>query len=173
MRNPTKKFDTLPVTPSTERPELEALLGWFFSVDDGRCIKPYFDKLSARQLRALRGPDACEEQVHREIRRRLYGISNHDAGVLQAAFAPRAWPKGLRRELGRLTGTIVRLASAGDWPEETWEQDLLEMRVAVQLDVVLAEAGGAFLAAYRASARALLRQALVAYGVVPGEGERS
>jgi hypothetical protein len=28
MRNPTKKSDTHPVTPSTERPELEALLGW-------------------------------------------------------------------------------------------------------------------------------------------------
>jgi hypothetical protein len=173
MRNPTKKSDTHPVTTSTERPELEALLGWFFSVDDGRCIKPYFDKLSERQLRALRGPDACEEQVHRAIRRRLYSVSNHHAGVLQAAFGPRVWPKGLRRELGRLTGIVVRLACGGHWPEETWDQYLLEMRVATHLDAVLAHTGGAFLAAYRASARALLRQALLAYGVVPGEGERS
>ncbi|MGH7293391.1 MAG: hypothetical protein ACRELB_00590 [Polyangiaceae bacterium] len=163
MRDPFKKSDGHPTTDITRRHELEDLLGWFFSVDDGRWPKPYFDERSERHLRALRGADACEEQVHRQIWRRLARMSDHDAGVLQAVFAPRAWPRGLRRELGRLTGIIVRLVSAGDWPAETTEQDLLEMRVATQLDVVLAQAGGAFLAAYRVSARALLRRSLGAY----------
>jgi hypothetical protein len=170
MRTILEKSDTHPVTTSTERPELEALLGWFFSVDDGRCTRPYFDELSARELHALAGPHACEEQVHRRVRRRLLRISNHDAGVLQAALAPRAWPKRLRKELGRLTGIVVRLASARDWPEETSEQDLLEVRVATQLDVVLAHGGGASLDPCVTSAAGLLRRALGAYRAAAGAG---
>ena len=98
------------------------------------------------------------------IRKRLLGLSDHDAGVLMAAYAPRPWPPGLRDELGRLTGVVVRLASAGaGWPSGRPAQDVLEVRVARQLDLALATVGREVFAAYRASARALLGRALRAY----------
>ena len=141
-------------------------LGWFFSVDDGRRVKPYFDRASARHLGVLLGVpeyDVCQEPVHRRIRRWLLGISDHDAGVLQAAYGPRAWPPGLHRELGRFTGIVVRLASAMEWPGETWEQDLLEIRVATRLDVALEMRGAEVFAVFRTAAAGLLNQALAAY----------
>lgn len=141
-------------------------LGWFFSVDDGRRERPYFDRASARHLAGLLGVPVyavSQERFHRRIRRWLVGIDDHDAGVLQAAFAPRAWPPALRRELGRLTGIVVRLASAMEWPIETWEQDLLEIRVAARLDVALATGGREVFAVFRTAATRLLSQALAAY----------
>jgi hypothetical protein len=83
--------------------------------------------------------------------------------VLQAAYGPRAWPPALRGELGRFTGIVVRLASAMEWPGETWEQDLLEMRVAARLDVALATGGREVFAVFRTAAAGLLNQALAVY----------
>ncbi len=62
-----------------------------------------------------------------QIRKRLGRMGDPDAGVLGAAYAPRPWPRALRRELGRLTGIVVRLASvdSGEWPEERNAQDVL------------------------------------------------
>jgi hypothetical protein len=94
----------------------------------------------------------------------LLGLSDHDAGVLQTAYTPRPWPPTLRKELGRLTGIVVRLASAArEWPTEKSEQDLLEVRVAKRLDLALVTVGRDAFAAYRTSARALLNRALAAY----------
>jgi hypothetical protein len=141
-------------------------LGWFFSVDDGRRVKPHFDKASRQHLAALRGVPVhavCQERIHRRIRRWVVRVDDHDAGVLQAAYASRAWPPGLRRELGKLTGIVVRLASAMEWPEETWEQDLLEIRVATRLDVALATGGRDVFAVFRTAATRLLSRALAAY----------
>jgi hypothetical protein len=141
-------------------------LGWFFSVDDGRRVRPYFDRASARHLAGvLRVPeqDVCQERVHRRIRRWLLAIREHDVAVLQAAYGPRAWPPELRRELGRFTGIVVRLASAMEWPRETWEQDLLEIRVATRLEAVLAARGREGLAVFRNAAMRLLSHARATY----------
>jgi len=146
-------------------------LEWFFSVDDGRRVKPYFDKASARHLGVVLGVPVhavSQERVHRRIRRWLLAISEHDVAVLQAAYGPRAWPPALHRELGKLTGVVVRLASAMEWPGETWEQDLLEMRVATRLDVALATGGREVFAVFRTAAAGLLNQALAAYLGVRG-----
>ena len=64
----------------------------------------------------------------RLIRGWLRAMPGSDAGVLQAAYETRLWPRGLRTELGVLTGVIVRLACAMDpWPEDRESQELLEM----------------------------------------------
>lgn len=150
---------------------LEEELGWFFSVDDGRRERPYFDRASARHLAGLLGVPVyavSQERFHRRIRRWLVGIDDHDAGVLQAAYGPRAWPPGLRGELGRFTGIVVRLASAMEWPGETWEQDLLEIRVATRLDVARATGGRGVFAVFRSAAAGLLNQAIEAYLAVRG-----
>jgi hypothetical protein len=146
-------------------------LGWFFSVDDGRRVKPHFDRTSGRHLAGLLGVpehEVCQEAVHRRIRRWVVAVGDHDAAVLQALCGPRAWPRALRDALGGLTGVVVRLACAVEWPDETWEQDLLEMRVATRLDAVLAARGRAGLAAFRTAAGGLVHEALAAYFVVRG-----
>ena len=110
-------------------------------------------------------------QLYWLIRKRLLGLSDHDAGVLMAAYAPRPWPPGLRDALGRLTGVVIRLASAGaGWPSGRPAQDVLEVRVARQLDIALGTGGREVFAAYRTSARALLGRAIAAYRVAR-EGE--
>jgi hypothetical protein len=55
-----------------------------------------------------------------------------------------------------------------EWPSETWEQDLLEMRVATRLDVALATGGREVFAVFRTAAAGLLNQALAAYLAVRG-----
>jgi len=150
---------------------VEEELGWFFSVDDGRRVRPYFDRPSARHLAGLLGVPVhavSQERVHRRIRRWLVGIDEHHAGVLQAAYGPRAWPPALRGDLGSFTGIVVRLASAMEWPGETWEQDLLEMRVATRLDIALATGGPGVFAVFRTAAAGLLNHALAAYLAVRG-----
>lgn len=150
---------------------IAAELGWFFAVDDGRRTRPYFDQASARQLAAwLRVPehDARQEPMHRRIRRWVVAVDDPDAGVLQAAYAPRAWPAALRDELGKYTGIVVRLASAMEWPGETWAQDLLEIRVACRLDAALVAGGPEVFAVFRTAAVGLLSHALAAYVAVRG-----
>jgi hypothetical protein len=151
-------------------------LGWFFSVDDGRRVRPQLNKASESQLAALlRVPkevlasQSGQERVHRRIRRWLVAIREHDIAVLQAAYGPRAWPRALCRELGVFTGIVVRLASAVEWPSETWEQDKLEIRVATRLDAAFAKGGPEVFAVFRTAAAHLLNHALGAYVAVRGQ----
>jgi len=139
-------------------------LRWFFSVHDGKWASPYLDELEAQRHPDLPETDAFEKQVYWVLRKRIVRLGDHDAGVLMAAYAPRPWPPRLRRTLGRLTGVVVRLVSAGsDWPPDRPTQDVLEVRVARQLELALAVFDRDVFAAYRTSARALLGRALRAY----------
>jgi hypothetical protein len=139
-------------------------LRWFFSVHDGLRGSPFFEELAARRHPEVPESDDHEARVYRQIRERLLGLSDHDAGVLKAAYTPRPWPPRLRDELGRLTGIVVRLASAEtEWPSETSEQELREVKVAKRLDLAVVTVGREVLAAYRTPARALLKRAVGAY----------
>jgi hypothetical protein len=138
-------------------------LRWFFSVHDGTRWSPFFEELEARRHPELPENDVHEARVYRQILERLLGLSDHDVGVLKAAYAARPWPPRLREELGRLTGVVVRLASAADeWSSEKSEQDVLEVCVARRLDLALVTVGPEAFAAYRTSARALLKRTLAA-----------
>ena len=60
---------------------------------------------------------------HRAIRSHQKRIPDHDAGVLQCAYAPRPWPILLTKECRRLTGIVVRLScTRATWPVERPEQ---------------------------------------------------
>ena len=75
-------------------------------------------------------PDDFVEAAHayRLIRGWLRAMPGSEAGVLQAAFEPRPWPRRLWDELGALTGVVVRLACAlNPWPEDRRSQELVEM----------------------------------------------
>ena len=110
-----------------------------------------------------------DREDYRVVIARLRRLDEHHAGVLRAAYTPRSWPEGLREELGRLTGVVVRLASAEmGWPSEQWDQEMLEVRVATQLEVARAASGRVVFAPYRTHARALLRRALAAYAPMGG-----
>jgi hypothetical protein len=75
-------------------------------------------------------PEDRLEAAHawRLIRGWLRTMPDSDAGVLQAAYETRLWPRTLRDELGTLTGIVVRLACATDpWPQDRESQQLIEM----------------------------------------------
>src|ERR1019366_6706158 len=75
-------------------------------------------------------PEDFVEAAHAErlIRGWLRAIPSSEAGVLQAAYETRSWPRRLRDELGTLTGIVVRLACALDpWPEDRQSRELVEM----------------------------------------------
>jgi hypothetical protein len=55
-----------------------------------------------------------------------------------------------------------------EWPGETWEQDLLQMRVATRLDVARTTGGRGVFAVFRSAAAGLVNQALAAYLAVRG-----
>jgi hypothetical protein len=69
-------------------------------------------------------------------------IPDRDAGVLQCAYAPRPWPVRLRKELGRLTGIVVRLSCVRKtWPGERGRQLAVDAENAEILHAML-RAGG-------------------------------
>jgi len=122
-------------------------LQWFFNAEDGD-----FDSASnfGRLLSSVaddgewRTPEdhAHAREKHRIIRSHLKSIPDHDAGVLQSAYAPRPWPVRLRKELGRLTGIVVRLSCARKtWPGERGTQLAVDAENADMLHAML-RAGG-------------------------------
>lgn len=79
---------------------------------------------------------------HRVIRSHLKSIPDGDAGILQCAYAPRPWPVRLAKELGRLTGIVVRLScDRGTWPEEHPRQLATDADSAERLHAMLREGG--------------------------------
>ena len=60
---------------------------------------------------------------YRKMRSWLKAIPDSDAGVLQAAYELRSWPRPLADDLGRLTGIVVKLACASSWRENRdWQR---------------------------------------------------
>jgi hypothetical protein len=126
--------------------ELDEELQWFFMAEDGNTYPSNFGRMLSSvtddgEWRTLED-HARAVRRHRVIRSHLKSITDSDAGVLQCAYAPVAWPSRLERELGRLTGVVVRLAcDRVTWPEERGQQLRVDAENAEMLDTML-RAGG-------------------------------
>jgi hypothetical protein len=144
---------------------------WFFLAEDGdfasvsnfgRMLSPVTEDGEWRtpedHMRAA--------QRHRVIRSHLKSIPDGDAGVLQCAYAPRPWPIRLTKELGRLTGIVVRLfCDRTTWPGERGKQFAVDAQNAERLHAMV-RAGGA---ENRHVLRDLRREAQVRFAHALGE----
>jgi hypothetical protein len=114
-------------------PVIDEELEWFFCMSecDMGLVSNYCGILARTRIDYVeRTPEEMAEASHaqRTIRRWLLAIPDSDAGVLQAAYETRTWPRDLRDQFGRLTGVVVRLSCARDfWPDDRPSQELLEM----------------------------------------------
>jgi hypothetical protein len=147
----------------------DAELEWFFTQADSDIAGPSaFVANLARVLDDEPGDTTMEaraEAAHaqRKILRWMEEIGDHDAGVLKVAYVARPWPLTLREELGRLTGVVVRIASAEvGLPDDERALDALEQRTAVRLVDALAPRLP-MLERFQRLASPLLRRAFVAY----------
>ena len=128
-------------------PSADEELLWFFNAEDGDfASSSNFGRLlsSVADDGEWRTPEdhARAAQRHRVIRSHLKSIPDRDAGVLQCAYAPRPWPVRLRKELGRLTGIVVRLScDRKTWPVQRAEQLAVDAENAEMLHALL-RAGG-------------------------------
>jgi hypothetical protein len=123
-------------------PFIDKELRWFFHIEDGntsssnygRMLSPVTEDGEWRTLEE----HAAGERKHRIILSHLKSLADVDAGVLQCAYAPRPWPAGLAKELGRLTGVVVRLScDRAIWPEEHGQQLALDAANAEKLHAML------------------------------------
>jgi hypothetical protein len=112
------------------RPVPDRELEWFFNAADG----DMGDRSNFCRAMGVRDPEKgtledCAEAVyaHRLIRGWLKSIPDREAGILQCAYETRPWPQRLKDDLGKLTGIVVRLTCAGNWPEDRPSQELVEM----------------------------------------------
>ena len=72
--------------------------------------------------------------AHRRVRGWLLAMPNNEAGVLQAAYDPRDWPRAVRVRFRDLAGIAVRLTCAlDDWPEDRRLHELMDAERARQL----------------------------------------
>jgi hypothetical protein len=159
-------------------PAVDPELHWFFNVSDSEIgLESNFGRLlsSASAEGHWRTPEDHAEaaHTHRRIRGWLRAMPNHEAGVLQAAYEPRDWPRGARAEFGRLTGVAVRLTCALDeWPEDRWSQEVMDMAKAGDLEAkcTAQRTEARFLDSLRKRAELRLAGALGAYLKVRGTG---
>ena len=156
----------------TASPAVDEELLWFFHVEDG-------DPSSSTYVGRMFSPVAEDgtwrshedhsraERRHQIILARIKRISDHDAGVLQCAYAPRPWPIALTKAFGQLTGVLVRLAcDRENWPEERGRQLALDDENAKMLLERLGAGGDAnprVLTGLRREAEAHFARALRAY----------
>ena len=109
--------------------------------------------------------------AHRRIRVWLCAMPNNEAGVLQAAYEPREWPRAVRVQFGDLAGIAVRLTCAlDDWPEDRRLQELMDETRARELATrcVDREVEAVFLKRLQARATARLDFAVASYLRVRG-----
>jgi hypothetical protein len=127
-------------------PVIDEELQWFFHIEDGdpsssnygRMLSPWTEDGEWRTL----AEHATAERKHRFILSHLKSLADAHAGVLQCAYAPRPWPVGLAKELGRLTGIAVRLScDRATWPAERGQQLALDADNAEKLYALLRTAG--------------------------------
>jgi hypothetical protein len=130
-------------------------LRWFFVAEDGDFVSSSnFGRMlsSVAEDGEWRTPDdhMRAAQKHRVIRSHLKAIPDSDAGVLQCAYAPQAWPIRLAKELGRLTGIVVRLScDPHTWPNVRGEQLAVDAQNAEMLYAMLRAGGDKNLRAIR------------------------
>jgi|HubBroStandDraft_2_1064218.scaffolds.fasta_scaffold313695_2 hypothetical protein len=120
---------------------------WFFNAEDGDFASvSNFGRMLAPVTEdgEWRTPEDHARARHRHgvIRSHLKSIPDVDAGVLQCAYAPRPWPVALAKELGRLTGIVVRLSCDQEtWPEERGRQLAVDAENAEGLHLMLRVGG--------------------------------
>jgi hypothetical protein len=130
-----------------------------------------YESLNHYGVAAAPSPDAVVEEAHRYrlVRRALKAIPDSDAGVLQVAYEVRPWPEALTRELGRLTGVVVRLTCIPAWwPEEREAQVRMDTAQADMLAMQLRCAGHGSLARLRHTAEVRLARAHRLYAAARG-----
>ena len=154
-----------PRVPSNVHSIADEELRWFFKMAEGEA-----GSTLDRRTVAL-GFGRGSARAYRKIRGWLLAMTDRDAGVLKAAYMVGPWPPGVRDELGRLSGVVVRLASAEvGWPDDSTEQQLLEAQVANQLEAARLRDGPAAFIRFRRRAKELLKTALRSYERERGDG---
>jgi len=127
-------------------PAIDEELRWFFHIEDGDPSSSHYGRMLPSvtedgEWRTLE-EHAAAERRHRIILAHVKSLSDSDAGVLQCAYAPRPWPVSLAKELGRLTGVVVRLScDATTWPEERGRQLAVDAENAEGLHALLRKGG--------------------------------
>ncbi len=121
-------------------PVADAELEWFFNLagsdmgdvsNFGRLLPPVDEEGERRTIE----DHAEAAHSYRVIRGWLRAIPDSDAGVLQAAYEPRCWPRAVRNEFGLLSGIAVRLMAAPDeWPEDRRSQQAMDSENARELE---------------------------------------
>jgi hypothetical protein len=151
-------------------PAIDEELQWFFHIEDGdtsssnygRMLSPWTEDGEWRTI----AQHAAAARKHRVILSHLRSVPDVGAGVLQCAYAPRPWPVRLAKELGRLTGIVVRLScERATWPEERARQLALDAENAEKLHAML-RAGSEV---HRRVLRDLRREAEVRFARALGE----
>ncbi len=139
-------------------------LEWFFTMAES--------DMDARSNFATVPDQLCDDldrraeaaHAQRKILDWLKEVGDHDAGVLKVAYVARPWPLRLREELGRVTGVVVRLATAQiGLPDDDEYLDALERKTAERLDEALAREGRGALHRYRTKGLTLLTRAFASY----------
>lgn len=125
---------------------LDEELRWFFAAQDDDLSDSNFGRMlsSVTDDGEWRTPEehvAAARRYH-VIRSHLKSIPDRDAGVLQCAYERRPWPVRVAKELGRLTGIVVRLAcDRATWPEERGRQLAVDAENAEKLAIMLRVGG--------------------------------
>ncbi len=97
-------------------------------------------------------------------------MADREAGVLLCAFSPRDWPIELEKELGPLTGIVVRLAVAGRRGLPQGKLARHEAEVATWLSRAVALKDDDTVALLRDKAQALFTRAMGNYAKLRGPG---
>jgi hypothetical protein len=159
-------------------PALDTELHWFFHVAESEIgLESNFGRLlsSVSAEGEWRTPDDHAEaaHAHRRILGWLRAMPNNEAGVLQAAYEPRDWPRGVCAEFGRLAGVAVRLTcSLEEWPEDRRSQEAMDMAKARDLEArcMAQRTEARFLESVRKRAELRFAGALGVYLEVRGAG---
>jgi hypothetical protein len=160
------------------RHEALAELEWYFQVAETEMSAPsnfgrMLASVSPEGYRRTPEDQVEAASAHRRIREWLHAMPNNEAGVLQAAYELRDWPRALRVRFGPLTGIAVRLLSASsEWPEDRRLQAAMDKARARDLAVRCGEPAreAIFLDRLRRRAEARLETAVSLYLRVRGSG---
>jgi hypothetical protein len=160
------------------RRDARAELEWYFQLAETEMSAP---SNFGRMLASV-GPrgywrtpeDQAEAAIaHRRVLGWLRAMPNNEAGVLQAAYEPRDWPRAVRIRFGHLSGIAVRLTCSLDaWPEDRRLQEAMDKARAQDLAAMCThpQEQASFLDRLRAQAEERFERAVAAYLRARGTG---
>jgi hypothetical protein len=158
--------------------EIERELGWFFTMADAEMAPASNFETTLARIDPECTVRTDEDRVvatrkHSKILARLRSMTSADAGILQAAYEPAAWPTRLSDELGALTGIVVRLACAEiGLPEDRGALKDMERTVAKELDRTCKARGFKAITRLRVQAQQYLNVAHQAYAEARARDQR-